>query len=41
MQTSEGSREMSMEEVNKETKRWSNRTRILEIYNRVEKEGKC
>ena len=29
-----------MEKVNKETKRWSKRTRVWEIYTTEEKEGK-
>lgn len=40
MRTSEGRRETGMEEVNEETKRWSERTRVWEIYTVDEKEGK-
>lgn len=40
LRTSEGRREMGMVKVNKETKRWSKRTRVLEIYTKEEKEGK-
>lgn len=38
--TSEGRRETGVEEVNKETKRWSKRARVREIYTEEEKERK-